>query len=388
MTATACAYSETRDSRRAGLELGRELRDGLGGATPDAVIVFASARHDYGALLAALAQSAGTETIAGASSAGEFTERRRGTGCVSAMALLSPQMRFRTGLGRGVAGGPSEAARQVVGAFDPAPPHDMSYRSALVMADALAGHSEALVEDLTLMTGGNHAFFGGGAGDDGAFRSTHVFAGREAATDAVAALEIVSAQPLGIGVSHGWVPAGPAMRVTEADGMRLVGLNGEPAVLAFEDHADAIGQRFDAADPLPFFLHAVIGLRTPRGYRLRVPLSVHDDGSIGCAAAVPPGSVVCLMRASESSAVQAAEQATRAALAALGGARPGAALVFDCVATRLRLGLAFELELAACARLLEPAPFIGCNTYGQIARAEGQFGGFHNCTAVVCALPA
>jgi hypothetical protein len=61
--------------------------------------------------------------------------------------------------------------------------------------------------------------------------------------------------------------------------------------------------------------------------------------------------------------------------------------VFDCVATRLRLGKAFENELKACAQLLHPASFIGCNTYGQIARAEGQFGGFHNCTAVVCVFP-
>ena len=30
---------------------------------------------------------------------------------------------------------------------------------------------------------------------------------------------------------------------------------------------------------------------------------------------------------------------------------------------------------------------VGCNTYGQIARADGQFGGFHNCTAVVLAFP-
>ena len=26
-------------------------------------------------------------------------------------------------------------------------------------------------------------------------------------------------------------------------------------------------------------------------------------------------------------------------------------------------------------------------SYGQIARADGQFSGFHNCTAVVCVLP-
>jgi hypothetical protein len=83
----------------------------------------------------------------------------------------------------------------------------------------------------------------------------------------------------------------------------------------------------------------------------------------------------------------AAQQATRSALEALGGARPSAAFVFDCVATRLRMGNAFDDELRTCAELLHPAGFVGCNTYGQIARAEGQFGGFHNCTAVVCALP-
>jgi hypothetical protein len=131
----------------------------------------------------------------------------------------------------------------------------------------------------------------------------------------------------------------------------------------------------------------VLGIQGPQGYRLRVPLAVQEDGSVLCAADVPEGSVVHVMKTSNESALQAARAATNAALQALEGNRPGAAIVFDCVATRLRLGRVFEDELAACARLLEPAGFVGCNTYGQIARSEGQFGGFHNCTAVVCVLP-
>ena len=71
-------------------------------------------------------------------------------------------------------------------------------------------------------TGGNYRFFGGGAGDDGLFQTTHVFAGRHARTDAVAALEILSSRPVGVGVAHGWEPAGQGMRVTEAEGNRLV----------------------------------------------------------------------------------------------------------------------------------------------------------------------
>jgi len=255
------------------------------------------------------------------------------------------------------------------------------------MTDALAGHADAVVEELTVATRGNYSFFGGGAGDDGRFQKTHVFAGTEAATDAVVALEMLSMQPLGVGVSHGWIPASEGLRVTEVEGSRLVSLNGMPALDAIEDHARSIGQTIDRADPLPFFLHNILGIQSDGNFRLRVPLAVNADGSIQCAAGIPEGAVVHIMKTTQESAVLAAQQATRAALSALNGRKPGAALVFDCVATRLRLGRGFDNELKACAELLSPAEFIGCNTYGQIARAEGQFGGFHNCTAVVCVLP-
>jgi hypothetical protein len=69
------------------------------------------------------------------------------------------------------------------------------------------------------------------------------------------------------------------------------------------------------------------------------------------------------------------------------GGTPKAALFFDCVATRLRLGQQFDNELDAVSAALGGIPFAGFNSYGQVVRAEGQFSGFHNCTAVVCVLP-
>lgn len=387
MTDTTTALTGERDSTRAGFELGTAIRKGLRGAAADAVVLFASAQHDYEALLAEVAQTTGTRMIVGSSSAGEFTAHSRGEGLVSALALRSADMRFAIGVGRELSKAPVAAARDVVRSFAGVRDAQMPYRSALVMTDALAGHTEAVVEELTMATGGDYRFFGGGAGDDARFLKTHVFAGTEAITDAVVALEILSMQPVGVGVSHGWEPASGGLRVTEADGARLIGLNGAPAIEAFEVHAQATGQKLDLGDPMPFFLHNILGIKSDGNYRLRVPLGVNGDGSVACAAAIPTGSVVHIMKTGRDSAVNAAKQATRAALDALGGRRPAAALVFDCVATRLRLGLSFDNELAACADLLEPAGFVGCNTYGQIARAEGQFGGFHNCTAVVCAFP-
>jgi hypothetical protein len=80
-------------------------------------------------------------------------------------------------------------------------------------------------------------------------------------------------------------------------------------------------------------------------------------------------------------------EATRAALEQLQGAEPEAALFFDCVATRLRMGKDFGFELKNVKEVLGEACYAGCNTYGQIARAPGQFSGFHNCTAVVAVFP-
>lgn len=387
MNQTCTAISSHTDSARAGAELGQKIRDAFRGAPADAIAVFASAQHDYPALLKALALESGTETIVGSSSAGEFSDRSRGEGQISALGIRGEGLRFSVGYGSGISRDAARAARDAVAGFRGIADSPMPYRAALVMTDALAGHADALVEQLTVLTRGNYSFFGGGAGDDAKFTRTHVFAGTQAYSDTLVALEILSMQPLGIGVSHGWIPAGEGMRVTEASGTRLASLNGEPALHAMEDHARATGQKFDRADPLPFFLHNILGIKVEGSYRLRVPLGVNADGSLALAAEVPTGAVVHIMKTSEQSAVQAAEKAARSALAALGGRRPSAGLVFDCVATRLRLGSVFDDELRSCAELLKPAGFVGCNTYGQIARAEGQFSGFHNCTAVVCVIP-
>ncbi|MED5621976.1 FIST signal transduction protein [Ideonella sp. BN130291] len=385
---TYTALSTDRDSQRAGARLASDIRAAFGGASPHAVIVFASSSHDCGRLLQALRQGVGNDAIlTGASSAGEFTHGEQTEGAVSALALRSSSLQFALGVGRNVQASPAQAARDVVSGFRGMAAGALPYRAAMVMTDALAGYADEVVDGLTLATGGGYSFFGGGAGDDGHFKQTHVFAGTEVLGNAVVALEILSPSPIGVGVAHGWDPVGDGYRVTEADGVRVVSLNGMPAADVIAQYAEATGQLFDRADPLPFFLHNILGIHSPSGYRLRVPLGVDADGTLLCAAAVPRGAVVHLMKTSAESAVSAARQATQHALQALQGGRPAVGLVFDCVATRLRLGHAFRNELDACAELLQPAQFVGCNTYGQIARAEGQFGGFHNCTAVVCVLP-
>ena len=387
MTESAVVFSKAMDSTAAGREIGAQISEKLRDQPPHAVIVFASSRHDYEALLRAIQESCQPGTLVGCSSAGEFVSDERAEGAVSALAIRSAQMRFSAGVGRNLREDRRAAADSIATSFRGMDGREFPHRAALVLTDALAGYTDDFIEQLNRATLAGYRLFGGGAGDDAHFATTHVFCGTQAYTDAAVALEILSQKPIGIGVSHGWTPASQPLRVTEAEGSKIVSLNAAPAIEAFEEHAEATGQNFDRNDPIPFFLHNVLGIDTGAGYKLRVPLGINPDGSINCASDVPADATVHIMKTTARSAAEAATQAAKSALQQMTGAEPEVALFFDCVATRLRMGGEFGVEMNALRSTLGDVAFAGCNTYGQIARAEGQFSGFHNCTATVALLP-
>jgi len=382
---SSVAISREGNSDRAADDLAGQLTAKV--AEPAAIVLFSAPAYDHERLLRRLHERTGA-LLVGASSAGEFANDIRGEGLATALALGGHDIQVTASCGRNISADPARAAQELVAGFVGIRDMRPGYRSALVMTDALAGHADRLVDELTLATAGQYQFFGGGAGDNAQFQKTTVFYGGAVLTDAVAGLEIISEKPIGVGVSHGWQPASKALRVTEANGVKLVSLNGLPAAEVFQAHAAETGQKLDPNAPIPFFLHNILGIETAGGHKLRVPLAITEDGAVMCASEVPQDAIVRIMRSTHQSTVEAAQAAAEAALKALGHHKPQAALFFDCVATRLRMGQAFAHELAAVRDRLSGVDLTGCNTHGQIARAEGQFQGFHNCTAVVCLLPA
>lgn len=383
----AVAHTMLRPEADAAAFLASEISSKLGGETPNLLIVFASSELSYSALLHHLQTHLEPSLMVGCSSAGEFSGCADSNASVSVMAIRADDILFNTAIGHGVGTNPAAAVEGIMPVFTSSEHPDFPYRCALVLTDALAGHTDNLIDEITARTGGTYQLFGGGAADDARFQQTHLFHGVNAHDNAIVVVEMLSKRPMGLGVRHGWEPSSDALRVTESDGNRLISLNATSAVEVFEEHAMRTGQLFNRADPMPFFLHNVIGIDTGDGYKLRVPLSLNEDGSISCAAAVPAGATVRLMTTSATSACEAAGEASKAAIAGLQGGRHAGSLLFDCAATRLRLGHSFGDELKTVAESLGSNNFAGCNTYGQIARSEGQFSGFHNCTAIVCAIP-
>lgn len=387
LTTFAQGHSALSQPAAAGEELGTLVKDGLGGEPPDVAIVFASSIYAYEDLLKSIDATCHPRIMVGCSSAGEFAGRRSGTQSASILAIRSGEMQFRAVVGHGLAVDPKQAAQSCVAELAGMQRIDYPHRTMLVLTDALAGYVDELINHINIESGASYQIFGGGAGDDAQFSATHVFHGTRALHDTVVMLEILSHRAIGIGAAHGWEPKGERLRVTHAEHNRVYSLNALPLDEVFAEYAAQTGQKFDPTDPMPFFLNNVVGIEENDGYKLRVPLNLHDDGSVSFAAEIPTGAVVRLMGATTGSTCDAASIAAQAAKNALDGAAIGCALVFDCAATRLRLGQAFDDELRAVEMTLGSDNYVGCNTYGQIVRVHGQFSGFHNCTAVVCIFP-
>lgn len=386
MTTSTVVFTHLKSGSEAGVHLANQIHDSFKGKTPSVVILFASSVYNYEELLQSLNKACKPEILTGCSSAGEFTSSEFDTDSACAVAIYSNEIKFSAGIGKGIKESRKRVVEELVQPLKGLHSFDYPYQSGLILADALSGHTDEIIELMTEKTT-TYQFFGGGAGDNANFQKTHVFLGEEAFTDAAVILEILSKKPLGIGVKHGWEPVGEKFRVTASEGMQLISLNGIPAREVFEEYAESSGQTLDVNAPIPFFLHNIIGIETPFGYKLRVPLAFQENGAVLCASDIPAGAIVSFMSAEKDSAKNAAKEATSMALENLKGSKPGVALFFDCVATRLRMGKNFENELEEVKRSLGNIQYGGCNTYGQIARVNGQFSGFHNCTAVVCVIP-
>jgi hypothetical protein len=388
MNQTATAFTGLESEFEAAKDLAQQVSAALGNQQPDAVILFVSPKYDYHKLLSAFKEFCSPKFMVGCSSAGEFVKGKQSENAISLMAIKSDEMFFAASISTGLKKDVKQSATDLVAGLHRDTHNEYPHRTLLLLTDALSGRMDDFIEEVTLATDGEYQLFGGGAGDDDRFTTTHVFKDLEVASDAAVALEILSKKPLGLGVKHAWVPTGKLMRVTESEGMRLVSLNSTLAVEVIEEFARETGQKFDRQNPVPFFLHNTLGIQTEEGFKLRVPLMVQEDGSLICAADIPAGATVSMMTSSGSCPTDAASAAVKSALNQIEGRKVAGAMFFDCVATRLRMGGDFGIELKAVQDLIgEETTYAGCNTYGQIARAHGQFKGFHNCTAVVCLIP-
>jgi methyl-accepting chemotaxis protein len=373
-------------------ELAAALRAGLGGRAASLVLVFASLRQPLAALLPALSRTLPQSLVLGASSAGEFTERGDTKHSACAVAIAG-DYRVTAGLGTGLRNAP-EAAVAASLSGQPSALHGYPHRTAVLLLDPLAGNGEEVTLIAATALGPDVSLAGGAAGDYLAMERTWVGVGERVATDAVVVAQIFSKRPLGIGLSHGHRPISAPITVTRAEGGRVYTLDGRPAWDVWRAHtaepARARGidvERLPAGDVPGFLLQYEAGLRVGDDVKIRAPLTLHPDGSIGFACDLPTGSVLRITESEPGRQVESARAAARHAMAGLAGAAPAGAVVFDCICRNLILGERFDGAVRAISDELGGVPIGGFETYGEIALNVGEMSGFHNTTSVVLVFP-
>lgn len=159
----------------------RELRDGLGGLSPRFLLFFASSNFAPDELGAALRETFGAVPSIGCTTAGEIVSGKMLKGSVVMLAMDADDLGSVT-----VASIDDMHDRaRTIAAVDrlasaigvPARDLDAGRYLGLVLHDGLSGAEEHVMEALGTAT--NVPFIGGSAGDDLAFRATHVFVNSE-----------------------------------------------------------------------------------------------------------------------------------------------------------------------------------------------------------------
>jgi len=257
---------------------------------------------------------------------------------------------------------------------------DCTNKTCFVFVDGLSKRIASLVEGLFNNLGLMPRYIGGGAGSLSFVAKPCLFtnqglvggAGVIAVSDGVA----------GIGVAHGWQPVSTSIKVTEAQGNRVISLNWEPA---FDIYKQAVRQHshvdFEAT---PFF---DIAKAYPLGITkldaemiVRDPIMTEGDHLI-CVGEVPEGSYIYILNGDLKSLVKGAKTAREAAWNSNPTAPADQTVFFiDCISRVLFMEDDFPRELEVVA---DGHPMFGALTLGEIANTGDAYLEFYNKTAVV-----
>jgi len=336
---------------------------------PDLVLCFGDQRFfRRPELHRALKTAAPRAALAGCSGAGEILNAQVHDGTLAVIAMKFDRANA-VGASTPIAGMADSfgAGARLGGAL----PH-AGLRHVLVFGTGVHINGSALVEGLQSALPEPVRISGGLAGDGGAFVETFTLAGEGSRSDQIAAVGLYG-ESLSIGNSSlgGWVPFGPARRVTRCDHNVLYELDGERALNIYKRYLGEYARDLPASGLL--FPFELLRDNQESSGIIRTILGVDEDaGSLTLAGDVIEGGYLKLMHASTERLIDAAEQAALK-LQSLSREHtgPALALLVSCVGRKLVMGDRVDEEVEAVSSVLGMrAAVAGFYSYGEISASE------------------
>ncbi len=261
-------------------------------------------------------------------------------------------------------------------------------RAILLYSPGVEINGSALVDGVSRVVGPQVLITGGLAGDNDAFKRTFTLGLEGVWDDRVVAVGLAGT---GLLLSHGsaggWMPFGPARKVTRCEHNTLFELDGEPALDVYKRYLGEHARRLPASGLL--FPFAMQGQDQTESGLIRTILGVDEAaGSLTLAGDIDPQGYLRLMHASTERLVKGAEAAADAALAMFPPVDERLAILVSCVGRRLVMGSRVNEEITAVVDLLGPETRVtGFYSYGEISPSHpGSACQLHNQTMTITCL--
>jgi hypothetical protein len=383
--------SNNPDAIKAGAEACKQALS-QAGEKADLIIVFSTVAHDQEKMLKGVRSVSKEIPLVGCSDSGEITTEGPVSKQVAVMALSSDVIDFTIGVGEGTDKDSSKAGKKAAEEVKKQTKTPISLF--IMLLDGLAENGAVAVRGAQGILGNNFPIIGGSAGDDFLFKKTYEYYDDRVLSNSMIGIGLSGKFSFGVGVRHGWEPIGLPMKVTKAEGAKLIEVNNRPALSIYEDYFGKKAEEL-IKEPIARMAYTYpLGMSVEGSSELliRDVVIANEKGEITCAAEIPEGSEIRLMLGDPEKAIQAAKEAAEGALAQLKGAKPKVIFVFNCMARCKLLGARIGEEIAAIQEILgKDVPLIGFYTYGEQAPLGGIIGpecfsAFHNETMALLVL--
>lgn len=363
---------------------------------PDLVFAFASVKYNQEKMIEGIRDASGNAPLVGCSSAGEITEESPHEEAVVVIVVASDVITFTYDVSERVSEGARIAGQEVAQKVQKNAPGELE--AFLTFPDVLTGNGADIVRGVRDELGEHFPVIGGAAGDDFLFEKTYQYADDQVISGGVTGVGLSGDFALGVGVRHGWMPAGTPRTVTKSDGAELYELDNEPAIELYREY---FGEKTEKLQEEPLARIAItypLGIKVPDldEYLIRDPITVNEDGSITCAAEIPEGSEIRIMVGNKEKAIDAAEDAAKKLMNDFEAqnAEPEMVLLFNCIAREKLFGQRAQDEIDTIRNTIgDNVPIAGFYTYGEQAPLGGEVldkekiqSQFYNETVVICAL--
>jgi hypothetical protein len=338
--------------------------NGLANIQPQLLLVFGAPAFFTPGLAGAIQQNFPQATILGCSTAGEIY----GT-AVYENALVITAIHFdHAGFMSASAPLGNIKDSQAAGARLAARLVHKDLHSVLVYAPGLAINGSAVINGMSSVLPSGVRITGGLAGDNGVFQKTFTMLNGQVSDHQLVAVGFY--EP-GIKCHHGsfggWLPFGPARKVTGCIGNELLELDGQPALDIYRQYLGEYSSQLPASGLL-FPFENLDKEQMPTGV-IRTILGINETkGSLVLAGDIKSDGYLRLMHASIDGLIEGARTAAMATRTALTSNNPALAILVSCVGRRLVMGSRVDEEVETVAEVFGPhCSIAGFYSYGEIS---------------------